>query len=233
MAAHDLGYIGTDETVDAARRHADHARGTGALQRPFPELVRHGNTRSAPSALCLDGRQRQSGGRTPRAREGVVAVGANPQTQGRKLAGLIDTAEVLLLTSASDTSSDGTNRQAITAVNRLARDIVTEARAPSCVGTPIRGSICWPAACWKRRTGSTMVARRSAARVTSASGRALWPRRVSAEGAAVSAAGHARRHRSPGVSPGERHALRFPLRPPATHFYHRLPSSGRRRPWRP
>ena len=129
MAAHDLGYIGTDEmvrrlddtltTLEGLERYNGHflnwydTQTHSPLHPRYVSTVDSGNLAAALLALA----------------QGIVTALTTPQTQGRKLAGLIDTAEVLLLSSASDTSSDGSNRQAITAVNRLARDIVAEARA--------------------------------------------------------------------------------------------------------
>jgi cyclic beta-1,2-glucan synthetase len=129
MAAHDLGYIRTDEmvrrlddvltTLEGLERYNGHFlnwydTSTRAPLHPrYVSTVDSGNLAASLVALA----------------QGIVTVGTTPQTQGRKLAGLIDTAEVLHQSSASDPSLDGTNRQAITAINRLARDIVTEARA--------------------------------------------------------------------------------------------------------
>jgi cyclic beta-1,2-glucan synthetase len=129
LAAHDLGYIDTDElvtrvndtltTLEGLERYNGHFLNwydtdTHAPLHPrYVSTVDSGNLAAALLALA----------------QGVVAITSQPQAIGRKLAGLIDTAQVLLQASASETSAAGANRQAFTAINRLARDVLTEARA--------------------------------------------------------------------------------------------------------
>ena len=62
LTAWDLGHIGLRDLVRADDRRAGHARSAGELCRPHAQLVRHEDTQVARAALCLDGRQRQSGG---------------------------------------------------------------------------------------------------------------------------------------------------------------------------
>ena len=71
LAAHDLGFIDTDELVRPDRRDADDDRGARAVRRPPAQLVRHADARAAAAALRLDGGQRQPRRRADDARVGL------------------------------------------------------------------------------------------------------------------------------------------------------------------
>ena len=74
LAAHDLGFIDTDELVDADRRDADDRRRPGALRGPPAELVRHAHAGAAAAGLRLHGRQRQPRRRAADAVAGCAAA---------------------------------------------------------------------------------------------------------------------------------------------------------------
>ena len=59
LAAHDLGFIDTDELRRPDRRDAHHRREPGTLRGPPAELVRHAHAGAAAAGLRLHGRQRQ------------------------------------------------------------------------------------------------------------------------------------------------------------------------------
>ncbi len=65
LAAHDLGFIDSEELVRQGRRDAHDDRAARAIRRPPAQLVRHADAGAAAAGLCLDGGQRQSGRRAP------------------------------------------------------------------------------------------------------------------------------------------------------------------------
>jgi cyclic beta-1,2-glucan synthetase len=134
MAAHDLGYLTTDvmirrlqqtvDTLEGLERHRGHFlnwydTATRAPLHPrYVSTVDSGNLAAALIAIV----------------QGLLALEETPQTSGQRLAGLADAAD--LLASASSTSHPSAGpRETVTAINRLARGIVTAARGESEDGT--------------------------------------------------------------------------------------------------
>jgi cyclic beta-1,2-glucan synthetase len=128
LAAHDLGYLTTEQlihrlhrsltTLEGLERHEGHFlnwydTATLAPLRPrYVSTVDSGNLGAALIALA----------------QGLMMIAASPQTRSRLLEGLIDTADLLASTSSSSTATESQSRDAVTRVNRLARDIASEAR---------------------------------------------------------------------------------------------------------
>ena len=82
LAAHDLGFIATDELLARIDADADQHRGARALRRPPAQLVRHANAGAAGAALRLDRRQRQ-----PRRRAADAGGRAAPAAPARRSIG--------------------------------------------------------------------------------------------------------------------------------------------------
>ena len=128
LAAHDLGYVTTEAlirrlestitTLEGLERHQGHFLNwydTATLAPLHPQYVStvdSGNLAASLMALA----------------QGLVMLAARPQTRGQLLDGLIDTSDLLAVASSSSAAAEAPSREAITAVNRLARDIISEAR---------------------------------------------------------------------------------------------------------
>ena len=111
LAAHDLGYLSTVGAARARRADADDARGPGAARRALPELVRHGHSGRHAPALHLDGGQRQPRRRADRAcRRRCGDISERPQTLAQRLAGVVDTAGLLMAASATSDADAATAR---------------------------------------------------------------------------------------------------------------------------
>jgi cyclic beta-1,2-glucan synthetase len=127
LAAHDLGYVPTGElvrrldatltTLEGLERHHGHFlnwydTSTRAPLHPrYVSTVDSGNLAAALIALS----------------QGLRQLDEKPQTREQRLEGLIDTAALLAAASAS--IMDVASRDLLTQINRLAREIVTAARA--------------------------------------------------------------------------------------------------------
>src|SRR3954470_3964986 len=141
LAAHDLGYLTTGAlirridstltTLEGLERYEGHVLNwydtatLAPLQPRYVSTVDSGNFAAALIALA----------------QGLIAVAASPQTRRQLLEGLIDSAD--LLSHASSTApAEASSRDAITRINRLAREIASHARreldgeAAGSFGTP-------------------------------------------------------------------------------------------------
>ncbi len=124
LAAHDLGYLTTDgllvrlrgllTTLEGLERYRGHflnwydTATRAPLQPRYVSTVDSGNLAAALGALA----------------QGLFGLAEQPQTRATLLSGLADTAGVLAMTSSAARGVDTT----ATAVNLLAREIVTAAR---------------------------------------------------------------------------------------------------------
>ena len=127
LAAHDLGYITTAALIDrldrtlttlgGLERHEGHflnwydTATLAPLHPRYVSTVDSGNLAAALIALA----------------QGLVTLVETPQTRMQRLEGVSDTADLLALASSSSALQDA-NRDAIVHVNRLAREVVSEAR---------------------------------------------------------------------------------------------------------
>src|SRR5436190_11941846 len=128
LAAHDLGYLSTDvllrrlnamvTALEGLERHRGHflnwydTATLAPLHPHYVSTVDSGNLAGALIALA----------------EGVLQLDENPQTRAQRLAGLADTADLLAAASSSSDARFGP-RQTVTEINRLARAMVSTARA--------------------------------------------------------------------------------------------------------
>ena len=171
LAAHDLGFIDTDELAAQDRRDPHDDGGPGAARGAPAQLVRHAEPGPAPAPLRLDGRQREPGGRAHDARRGTARggpAGARPPRLGlRGRHGL----PLPLRPAAPDP------------LDRLSPGGRRGARAASTPPTTT---------CWPRRRGS---------RASSPSPAASSPRRTGSTSAAWSRASTARRRSCRGAAP--------------------------------
>ncbi len=127
LAAHDLGYLSTGallrrlnatvSTLESLERYQGHLlnwydTATRAPLHPrYVSTVDSGNLASALIALA----------------QGLIQLEELPQTRAQRLAGLADTADLLVAASSSSDARLGP-RQTVTEINRLARGLVTAAR---------------------------------------------------------------------------------------------------------
>src|SRR5947207_11919713 len=128
LAAHDLGYLSTDvllrrlnamvTALEGLERHRGHflnwydTATLAPLHPHYVSTVDSGNLAGALIALA----------------EGLLQLDENPQTRAQRLAGLADTADLLAAASSSSDARFGP-RQTVTEINRLARAMVSTARA--------------------------------------------------------------------------------------------------------
>jgi cyclic beta-1,2-glucan synthetase len=128
LAAHDLGYISTEAlverldhtltTLEGLERHQGHFLNwydTATLTPLHPRYVStvdSGNLAAAFIALA----------------QGLLHAIEKPQTTRQRLDGIADAADLLARTTASS-RRDHSAHQALTATNRIARDVATSARA--------------------------------------------------------------------------------------------------------
>jgi len=126
LAAHDLGYLSTDvllrrinatlTTLEGLERHHGHflnwydTATLAPLHPRYVSTVDSGNLAGALIALA----------------QGLRDLEENPQTLTQRLTGLVDTANLLASASASSDARTS-DRQTLTEINRLARDIAAEA----------------------------------------------------------------------------------------------------------
>ena len=131
LAAHDLGYLPTDAllrrlnamltTLESLERYQGHflnwydTATLAPLHPRYVSTVDSGNLAGALVALA----------------QGLLRLGENPQTHALRLAGLVDTSDLLAAATSSIDVRFGP-RQTVTEINRLARAIVEAAR----VGAP-------------------------------------------------------------------------------------------------
>jgi cellobiose phosphorylase/cellulose synthase/poly-beta-1,6-N-acetylglucosamine synthase-like glycosyltransferase len=128
LAAHDLGYLTTDRlirrvdntltTLEGLERHEGHLLNwydTATLAPLHPRYVSTVDSGNVASALIATA-------------QGLTALAATRQTRTQLLEGLIDAADLLSRASSSSRLTEASGRDAITRVNRLARDIVSQAR---------------------------------------------------------------------------------------------------------
>ena len=137
LAAHDLGYIGSDAlvtrldrtltTLEGLERHQGHFlnwydTATLAPLRPrYISTVDSGNLAGALMALA----------------QGLHGLVERPQTRAQLRAGLADAADLLAAACSSSTDA-GERREALTAINRLAHAIAAEARGGADPERPAR-----------------------------------------------------------------------------------------------
>src|SRR3954470_11668985 len=128
LAAHDLGYLTTGAlirridstltTLEGLERYEGHVLNwydtatLAPLQPRYVSTVDSGNLAAALIALA----------------QGLIAVAAAPQTRRQLLEGLIDSADLLSHASSSSAPAEASSRDAITRINRLARDIASHGR---------------------------------------------------------------------------------------------------------
>jgi len=128
LAAHDLGYLTTETlirrlestlaTLEGLERHEGHFLNWYDTATRAPLLPRYvstvdsGNMAAALIALA----------------QGLVTIATTPQTRIDLLEGLLDTGDLLALTSSSSAGSEPPSREAVVRINRLARYIVSEVR---------------------------------------------------------------------------------------------------------
>ncbi len=136
LAAHDLGYLTTEAliyrvdrtltTVEGLERHEGHLLNwydTATLTPLHPRYVStvdSGNLAAALMALA----------------QGLVTLAAHPQTRVPLLEGLIDTGRLLVVASSSSAAAEPPLGDLVGRVNRLARQIVFEARRELAGGDP-------------------------------------------------------------------------------------------------
>jgi cellobiose phosphorylase len=129
LAAHDLGYVTTETliqrldrtltTLEGLERHEGHflnwydTATLAPLHPRYISTVDSGNLAASLIAIA----------------QGLLALAEHPQTRTQLLEGLIDTADLLALSSASSPAPDQPTRDiVIMRVNGLAREIISEAR---------------------------------------------------------------------------------------------------------
>src|SRR6185295_3576541 len=128
LAAHDLGYLSTDrllrrldltlttlEGLELYQGHFLNWYDTSTLAPLHPRYVStvdSGNLAASLMALA----------------QGLVRLTIEPQTRTQRLDGLADTADLLARATSSSRGADPDARQAMTASNRLAREIFAAAR---------------------------------------------------------------------------------------------------------
>jgi len=136
LAAHDLGYFTTDAlirrldrtltTIEGLEKHEGHLLNwydTATLAPLHPRYVSTVDSGNLAASLIAIA-------------EGVLALTTKPQTRTALLQGLVDTADLLATTSASSPASDQRTRDAVTRINRIAREIISEARRELSGGGP-------------------------------------------------------------------------------------------------
>jgi cyclic beta-1,2-glucan synthetase len=137
LAAHDLGYLGTHTlvarldrtmtTLEGLERHQGHFlnwydTATLAPLRPrYISTVDSGNLAGALIAIA----------------QGLQGLVTRPQTAAQLREGIADAADLLAAATSSSTGADG-QREALAALNRLARVIAAEARDGAGPDTPAR-----------------------------------------------------------------------------------------------
>jgi cyclic beta-1,2-glucan synthetase len=137
LAAHELGYLTTDTlvgrldrtitTLEGLERYDGHflnwydTATLAPLHPRYVSTVDSGNLAGALIALS----------------HGLLYLVATPQTAGQRLDGIIDAADLLALASASTRTSDA-SRESLTRINRLARELLAEARTARSSGSPGR-----------------------------------------------------------------------------------------------
>jgi cyclic beta-1,2-glucan synthetase len=128
LAAYDLGYLttaalihrvdGTLTTLEGLEGHDGHLlnwydTATLAPLRPrYVSTVDSGNLAASLIALA----------------QGLATLDTTPQTRTQLLDGLLDTADVLALTSSSHPAAESISRDVVARINRLAREILSETR---------------------------------------------------------------------------------------------------------
>jgi len=128
LAAHDLGYITTETlirridltltTLEGLERHEGHLLNwydtatLAPLQPRYVSTVDSGNLAAALMTLA----------------QGLLTIRGNPQNRTQLLEGLIDTADLLAAAAPSSTAEKGPSRETLARINRLARDIISDAR---------------------------------------------------------------------------------------------------------
>jgi cyclic beta-1,2-glucan synthetase len=128
LAAHDLGYVTTQAlirrldntltTLEGLERHEGHVLNwydtatLAPLQPRYVSTVDSGNLAAALIALA----------------QGLCTVAEVPQTRTQLLEGLVDAADLLSQSSSSAAPGEASSRDAVTRINRLAREIASQAR---------------------------------------------------------------------------------------------------------
>ncbi|MFL6279910.1 MAG: GH36-type glycosyl hydrolase domain-containing protein [Vicinamibacterales bacterium] len=129
LAAHDLGYVTTETlirrldstltTLEGLERYEGHflnwydTATLAPLHPRYVSTVDSGNLAAALIALA----------------QGLVALTTEPQTRRQLLEGIIDSADLLAAASSSRPASELSSRDPIARVNKLAREVVSEARS--------------------------------------------------------------------------------------------------------
>jgi cyclic beta-1,2-glucan synthetase len=128
LAAHDLGYLTTAAlierlesmvtTLEGLERHEGHFLNWYDTATRQPLLPRYVSTvdsgNLAASLITLA--------------QGLAQLGEAPQTASQRMAGASDTVDLLALASSTATTGTTEQREAITTINRLAREIATRLR---------------------------------------------------------------------------------------------------------
>ena len=129
LAAHDLGYLSTHrlvrrltatlrtlESLERYRGHFLNWYSTATLAPLHPRYVSTVDSGNLAGALIA-------------VTQGLLQLEEHPQQEAQRFAGLADTADLLAEVSSSSDRSTG-NRQTLSEINHLARDIAGAARSP-------------------------------------------------------------------------------------------------------
>jgi len=128
LAAHDLGYLTTGSlvrrldrtitTLEGLERHEGHFLNwydtvtTAPLHPRYVSTVDSGNLAASLTALV----------------QGLLTLATTPQERTALLEGLIDTADLLAVSSSSSPAPDQATRDSVSRVNAVAREIISEAQ---------------------------------------------------------------------------------------------------------
>jgi cyclic beta-1,2-glucan synthetase len=136
LAAHDLGYLTTAAlvrrldrtltTLEGLEKHEGHLLNwydTATFAPLHPRYVSTVDSGNLAASLMAIG-------------EGLLALATKPQVRAVLLDGLIDAADLLLMTSASSPAPDQPTRDAVTRINRIAAEVVGEVRRELSGGIP-------------------------------------------------------------------------------------------------
>jgi cyclic beta-1,2-glucan synthetase len=136
LAAHDLGYVTTGTlirrldrtltTLEGLEKHEGHVLNwydTATLAPLHPRYVSTVDSGNLAASLIAIA-------------EGLLALTAKPQARTALLEGLVDSADLLAMASASSPAPGQPTRDAVTRINGIAREIISEARRELSGGIP-------------------------------------------------------------------------------------------------
>ena len=136
FAAHDLGYLTTDAlirrldriltTLEGLEKHEGHLLNwynTATLAPLHPRYVSTVDSGNLAASLIA-------------ITEGLSALTTKPQTRTVLLEGLVDNADLLAMVSSSTPTPDQPTRTAVTRINGIAKEIISEARRELSGGSP-------------------------------------------------------------------------------------------------